>query len=184
MSERAHEFRLDPGLTRIDPSAFVAPGAVVLGDVELGPEVTVWYGAVVRGDTERIRIGARSNIQDGTVVHADPGFPCLIGTGVTVGHRAVVHGARVGDGSLVGMSATIMNGAVVGERCLVGAGALVASGKELPPGSLVLGAPARVVRPLTEKELADLVEGAAHYVAAGAAYRRAGLDLVGARGRR
>src|SRR5438067_9033231 len=111
-------FRLDPSLTKIDPSAYVAPSAIVLGDVVLGSDVSVWFHAVIRGDTEAIRIGARSNVQDGTVVHADPGFPTLVAEDVTIGHRAIVHGARIDRGCLVGMGAILMNG------CHVGAGSI------------------------------------------------------------
>jgi carbonic anhydrase/acetyltransferase-like protein (isoleucine patch superfamily) len=165
---------LDPGLLRIDPSAFIARGAVILGDVHIGAEASVWFGAVIRGDCEQIRIGARTNLQDGTIVHADHGFPCLVGAEVTVGHRCVVHGARVGDRCLIGMSSTLMNGAVLGEECIVGAGALVTEGKRIPPRSLVTGVPARVIRPLTEADLQLLRDGADHYVAAARQYAAAG----------
>jgi carbonic anhydrase/acetyltransferase-like protein (isoleucine patch superfamily) len=171
----ARSFRLDPDLLKVDPSAFIAPGAVVLGDVHLGADVSVWFGAVVRGDTEMIRIGARTNLQDGTIVHADPGFPCLVGDDVTVGHRVLLHGCRIGDRSLIGMSSTIMNGAVIGERCLIGAGTLITEGKQIPPGSLVMGSPGKVIRPLTEVELERMGEGAVHYADAARAYRAAGV---------
>lgn len=170
MSEES--FRLGPA--KIAGSAFVAKGAVVVGDVVLGEEVSVWFSAVIRGDTEQIRVGARSNIQDGSVVHADPGFPCVIGEDVTVGHRCVVHGAVIGDRCLIGMSATLMNGVEIGEECIVGAGALLTENKKIPPRSLVLGAPAKVVRQLREEELAQLHFAAAHYVDAGRQYLAAG----------
>lgn len=137
----------------VDPSAWVAPTATVVGDVRLGPEASVWYSAVVRADRERIEVGAGSNLQDGVVLHADPGFPCLVGAGVVVGHRAVLHGCRIGDDVLVGMGAIVLNGAVVGAGSLIGAGALVPEGMEVPPRSLVLGAPAKVRRPTTEEEV-------------------------------
>lgn len=171
MSEPEEHFRLDPALTQIDDTAFIARGAVVLGDVQVGADASVWYGAVLRGDTEAIRVGPRSNVQDGSVLHADPGFPCVLGAEVTVGHRCVVHGARVGDRCLLGMGAILMNGATLGEECLVGAGALITEGKVFPPRSLILGAPAQVRRPLTEAEIADLRSAAAHYVAAARAHR-------------
>jgi carbonic anhydrase/acetyltransferase-like protein (isoleucine patch superfamily) len=171
----AHSFRLDPGLLKVDPTAFVAPGAVVLGDVHLGAHASVWFGAVVRGDTEMIRIGARTNLQDGTIVHADPGCPCLVGDDVTVGHRVLLHGCRVGSGSLIGMSSTLMNGAVIGERCLIGAGTLITEGKQIPPGSLVMGSPGKVIRALTAAEQERMGEGVVHYVDAARAYRAAGL---------
>lgn len=170
---------LDPALLRIDPSAFVATGAVLIGDVHVGPEASIWFGAVVRGDCEQIRIGARTNLQDGTIVHADLGFPCLIGVDVTVGHRCVLHGARINDRCLIGMSSTLMNGAVLGEECIVGAGALVTEGKQIPPRSLVMGVPARVVRQLTEANLRLLREGAEHYVAAAREYAAAGYGRAG-----
>jgi carbonic anhydrase/acetyltransferase-like protein (isoleucine patch superfamily) len=166
--------RLDPALTRIDPAAWVAAGATVLGDVWLGADANVWYGSVIRGDIEAIRIGARTNIQDLTVVHADPGFPCTIGAGVTVGHRCVLHGCTIGDGALVGMGAIVMNGAVVGEQSIVGAGALISEGKVFPPKSLIVGFPAQVKRPLHEHELAMLHWSAEHYVEAARAYRSSG----------
>ena len=124
---------------RVHPSAFVARGAVVVGDVELGEDASVWFGCVLRGDTDRIRVGARSNIQDGTIIHCDEGEPVHIGDGVTVGHRCVLHGCTLGDGALVGMGAIVLNGARVGARCLIGAGALVTQGKVFPPGMLVIG---------------------------------------------
>ena len=132
---------LQPDL--IHPSVFIAAGAIVIGDVTLAADASVWFNAVLRGDSESLRIGAGSNIQDGAVGHADPGFPLIIGAGVTVGHRAIVHGAHVGDHSLIGMGAIVMNGASVGSHCLVGAGALLTEGKTFPRRSLILGAPAR-----------------------------------------
>nr|BAT29820.1 transferase [Aureimonas sp. AU22] len=146
-------------------SVFIAPGAHVIGDVTLGSEVGVWFGAVIRGDVARITVGARTNIQDGAILHADPGFPLEIGEGCTIGHRAVVHGCTLGDNTLVGMGATILNGARVGANCLVGAGALVTEGKAFPDGSLIVGAPARVVRPLDEAAIEGLRQSAARYVA-------------------
>jgi carbonic anhydrase/acetyltransferase-like protein (isoleucine patch superfamily) len=169
-----HELTLDPELTQIAPDAFVAPNAVIVGDVHVGPESSIWFGVVIRGDTSQVRIGARTNIQDGCVIHADPGFPCLIGDGVTVGHRSIVHGARVSDNVLIGMGAILMNGAVIGEDCIIGAGALITEGKEIPPRSLVLGVPAKVVRELTEEEIAGIRFSAAQYVYNGRAYRAAG----------
>jgi carbonic anhydrase/acetyltransferase-like protein (isoleucine patch superfamily) len=178
MDDDGRRTRLEPGWTRIDADAFVAAGAVVLGDVHVGPGASLWFGAVLRGDVERIRIGARTNIQDGSIVHADPGFPCLLGEGVTVGHRCVVHGAIVGAGSLVGMGAILMNGVDLGEECLIGASALVTEGKHIPPRSLVLGSPGKVVRALTAAELENLRRSAEHYVAAGRAYKAAGYQLA------
>lgn len=137
---------------RIDPSAFVAPTATVVGDVEVGPGSGVFYGAVLRGDRSSVRVGAGSNLQDNVVVHADPGHPCLIGSRVSVGHGAVVHGCTVEDEVLVGMNATVLNGAVIGTGSLVAAGAVVLEGTVVPPRSLVAGVPAKVRRELTEQE--------------------------------
>ncbi len=167
-------YRLDPALLKLHPTAFVARGAALMGDVHLGEEASVWFGAVVRGDTESIRIGARANIQDNAVIHADPGFPTEIGEGVTVGHRCIVHGATIGAGSLLGMGAIVMNGAVIGERCLVGAGALITSGKQIPPGMLVLGSPARPLRALRPEELDEIAGASRHYVDASRAFMAAG----------
>ncbi|MFJ6087110.1 gamma carbonic anhydrase family protein [Streptomyces sp. NPDC092369] len=137
---------------RIDGTAFVAPTASVIGDVTLGAGASVWYGAVLRGDVERISVGARANIQDNCTLHADPGFPVSIGERVSVGHNAVVHGATVEDDCLIGMGATVLNGAVIGAGSLVAAQALVLQGTQVPPGSLVAGVPAKVRRELTAEE--------------------------------
>ena len=144
---------------------FVAESAEVIGNVELGEEVGIWFGVVIRGDNERIRIGARTNIQDLCVLHSDPGSPLTVGAGCTIGHRAILHGCTIGDGTLVGMGATILNGAKIGNNCLIGAGALVTEGKEIPDGTLVLGAPGKVARELTPDEIARLGKSADHYVA-------------------
>lgn len=150
---------------------FVAPGAQVIGRVTLGPRASVWFNAVLRGDNDPITIGADSNVQDGAMVHADPGVPTTIGAGVTIGHHAIVHGATIGDRSLIGMGATVLNRAVIGADCIVGANALVTEGKTFPAGSLIVGAPARLVRPLTEAEIAGLRLSAATYVANAERYR-------------
>lgn len=137
---------------QIDPEAFVAPTASVIGDVSLGSGASVWYGAVIRGDVERITVGAQANVQDNVTLHADPGFPVSVGERVSVGHNAVVHGATVEDDCLIGMGATVLNGAVIGAGSLVAAQALVPQGMVVPPGSLVAGVPAKVRRELTEEE--------------------------------
>ncbi len=167
--------RLDPSLTQIADDAFIAEGTTVVGDVHIGSASSVWFGTVMRGDVEKIRIGARTNIQDNSVVHADVGFPCVIGDDVTVGHRCIVHGAQVGDGALIGMGAIVMNGAKIGARSLVAAGALVPEGKEFPEGVLIMGAPAKVKRELNEMELESLKFSSSHYVANGQEYRRQGF---------
>jgi carbonic anhydrase/acetyltransferase-like protein (isoleucine patch superfamily) len=155
---------------QIHPSVFLAPGAVVVGDVTIGAAASVWFGAVIRGDCEAISIGERTNIQDGCIVHADPGYPCRIGNGVTVGHGAIVHGAIVADNVTIGMRAVILNGARIGENSLIGAGALVTEGAEIPPGSLVLGMPGKVVRPLHPDEIERIAQSAEHYIQAAAAF--------------
>lgn len=150
------------GLTRsptIAASAWVHPSAIVLGDVTLGEHVSVWPTAVLRGDRDAIVVGAESNIQDGAVLHCDPGKPCRLGARVTVGHRAVVHGCTVEDGALVGIGAVVLNDAVVGEGSLVAAGAVVSEGMVIPPHSLVVGIPAKVLRPLNEAQRARVARG-------------------------
>ncbi len=153
-------------------SAWVAPGAYVVGDVHLGGESSVWYGAVLRGDTEPIRIGARTNIQDGCVLHADPGYPAIVGEDCVVGHKAIVHGCEIGDRCLVGMGAIILNGARIGEGSIVAAGALVPEGKEFPPGSLIVGVPAKPVKEVTEEQTEDIARGVRTYVERAAAHRK------------
>ena len=144
---------------------WVAPDARVIGKVTLGDEVGIWFGAVLRGDNERITIGARSNVQEHCVLHTDMGYPLTIGEGCTIGHRAILHGCVIGENSLVGMGATIMNGARIGANCVIGAGALVPEGKEIPDGSLVVGVPAKVIRALDEAAIVKLQGAATHYVA-------------------
>ncbi|SCL32733.1 Carbonic anhydrase or acetyltransferase, isoleucine patch superfamily [Micromonospora rhizosphaerae] len=147
----------------IHPTAWAAPGCTIVGSVRLAPDASVWYGCVLRADTEEISIGAGSNIQDGCVVHADPGFPTVVGSGVSVGHRAVLHGCTIEDDVLIGMGAVILNGARIGSGSLVAAGAVVLEGTVVPPGSLVAGLPARVRRELTEEECAGIVRNAEGY---------------------
>ncbi len=159
---------------RAHPTVFIATGAVVVGDVTLAEHASVWFNATLRGDVERIVVGPRSNIQEGCILHADPGFPTVIGEGVTVGHGAVVHGAQVGDNCIVGIRAVLLNGAVIGENSIVGAGALVTEGKVFPPNSLILGMPARVVRQLTPDEVEANRGSAARYVARAETFKRAG----------
>ncbi len=156
----------------VDPTAWVAPGAVVVGDVRLGASASVWYAAVLRGDGDRVEVGARSNVQDGCVLHADPGFPAVVGADVSVGHRAVLHGCRVGDGTLIGMGATVLNGSDIGPGCLVAAGALVLEGTVVPAGSLVAGVPGKVRRDLTDEEVARIRANAEDYLDLMATHRR------------
>lgn len=147
-----------------DGFSWIAENAVVIGRVVLGEEVGIWFGSVLRGDNEAITIGPRTNVQEHTVMHTDPGFPVLIGEGCTIGHRAVVHGCTIGDNSLIGMGAIVLNGAKIGRNCLIGAGALITEGKEIPDNSLAVGAPARVVRELDGKAIDGLRLSARHYV--------------------
>lgn len=170
-------YEIDGIAPRIAPSAWIADSAEVIGDVALAEGANVWFGAVVRGDTEHLSIGAGSNVQDGSVLHADPGFPLLLGENVTVGHQAMLHGCTVGDGSLIGLQAVVLNGARIGRHCLVGAGALVTEGKEFPDGSLIVGSPAKVVRELTPEQIAGLLRTAENYVAKAARFR-AGLRKI------
>lgn len=143
---------------------WIAPTATVIGDVRLGRNASVWFGAVVRGDNDPITIGENSNVQDGAVLHSDPGVPLDVGANVTIGHLAMVHSCTVGDGCLIGIGAVILSRAVLGEHCLVGAGAVVTEGKVFPPRSLIVGSPGRVVRELTNDQCAALDASAAHYV--------------------
>ena len=144
---------------------FVADSAVLVGKVVVGEDAGIWFGAVLRGDNEPITVGRGSNVQDNCVLHTDMGFPLTIGTGCTIGHRAMLHGCTIGDNSLVGMSATILNGAVIGRNCLVGAGALITEGKQIPDNSLVVGAPGKVIRTLDADAIAGLRRSAEGYVA-------------------
>lgn len=165
----AHNFERLP--EQVASDAFVASTATVIGDVTIGSQASVWFGAVIRGDVERIEIGACSNIQDLAVLHADPGLPCVIGQRVTVGHAAIVHGAIVEDDALIGIRATVLNGARIGSGSLIGAGALVTEGTEIPPGKLVLGVPARVVRDLNADDRERLQRTWENYVRAARAAR-------------
>ena len=155
----------------IDPSVFIAAGAVIIGDVHIGAQSSVWFNAVIRADTDRVVIGERTNVQDGVIIHVDAGKPARIGSGVTIGHAAVVHGALVEDDVLIGIGAKILSGAKIGRESILGAGTLVTGGTIVPPRSLVLGLPGRVVRALTDEEVASIKSGAARYVQYSAHYR-------------
>jgi carbonic anhydrase/acetyltransferase-like protein (isoleucine patch superfamily) len=144
---------------------WVADNAIVVGDVTLEEDASVWFGCSIRGDNEPIHIGARTNIQEGCVLHVDPGFPLVIGPDCTIGHMVMLHGCTIGEGALIGIGAIVLNGAKVGAGALVGAGAIVGEGKEIPPNSLVVGAPARVIRELTPDNVARIKRGAVHYAA-------------------
>lgn len=156
-------YQLDDLVPTIGDGAWVAPSADLIGDVRLGARASVWFGAVIRADNTAIVIGEESNLQDGAVAHSDPGAPLTIGDRVTIGHQAIVHGCTIADDCLIGMGARILNGARLAPHCLVGAGALITEGRSFESGSLVVGVPARVVRPLTDEEKASIRLSAAHY---------------------
>jgi carbonic anhydrase/acetyltransferase-like protein (isoleucine patch superfamily) len=156
-------YRLGNDRPTIATTAWVAPGAHVIGKVALADCVSVWFGATLRGDNELISVGANSNVQDNAVLHTDEGVPLTVGADVTIGHQAMLHGCTIGDGALIGIQAVILNRAIIGPGCLVGAGAVVTEGREFPAGSLILGAPARVVRALSDEQRAALLASAAHY---------------------
>ena len=157
-------YSLDGKTPRIAASTWIAGSAQVIGDVELHDDVGIWFGAVLRGDTELLRIGRGTNIQDGSVLHADLGSPLVVGEGVTVGHQVMLHGCTIGSGSLVGIGAIVLNGAKVGKDCLVGAGALITEGKEFADGSMIIGSPAKSVRQLTLEQIEKLRQIASNYV--------------------
>ena len=158
-------YALDGIVPDVSPLAWVAPDANIIGRVVLEQDSSVWFSATLRGDNEEILVGAGSNVQDGCVLHTDNGFPLTIGRDCTIGHRVTLHGCTIGDGSLIGMGATILNGAKIGKGCLIGAGALVTEGKEIPDGALVMGAPGKVVRLLDEAARAKIMLSAAGYQA-------------------
>jgi carbonic anhydrase/acetyltransferase-like protein (isoleucine patch superfamily) len=160
-----------------DASAWVAPDAAVIGDARLGTEASVWFGAVIRADNTPIIVGARSNVQEGAMLHSDPGAPLTIGDGVTIGHHATVHGCTIGDNVLIGIGSIVLNHATIGADSLVGAGALVTEGRSFPPGSLIVGTPAKVARALSADEIARLRASAAGYVARGRQFA-AGLERL------
>jgi carbonic anhydrase/acetyltransferase-like protein (isoleucine patch superfamily) len=170
-------YALDGITPELDADCWVAPDANVIGQVSLGAGVSVWFGATLRGDNEPIVVGAGTNLQENVVCHTDMGFPLRIGANVTIGHKAMLHGCTIGDGSLIGMGATVLNGAKIGKGCLIGAGALVTEGKEIPDGALVMGAPGKVVRMLDDTAKAALLASAAHYQANARRFR-AGLKPV------
>ncbi|MFE5429248.1 gamma carbonic anhydrase family protein [Peribacillus simplex] len=169
--------RIKPYLNiSIDKNKDIAPGAQLIGNIELKEDTFVWFNAVLRGDNEKITIGKGSNIQDGTIVHVDPGFPIKVGENVTVGHNVVLHGCTVEDGALIGMGATILNGAVIGEGSLIAAGALVPEGKIIEPAVLVAGVSAKVIRKLTPENIERAKEGASQYIKNGALYKQENIS--------
>ena len=165
------------GITpKVHDSVFVAPGAMLIGDVTIGEESSVWFNCVLRGDLEPIRIGCRTNVQDGAVIHMDREMPCLIGDDVTIGHGAILHSCIIGNEALIGMGAILLSGSVIGERAIVAAGALVREGQEIPPDTLAMGVPAKVVREVTEDELERVRHGKADYVSRARQMRKARLS--------
>ena len=171
-------YSLDGDSPRLAGTAWVADSAQVIGRVELQDDASVWFGAILRGDNEWITLGARSNVQDGSVLHTDMGFPLTIGADVTIGHQVMLHGCTIGEGSLIGIQAVVLNRAKIGRNCLVGAGALVTEGKEFPDGSLIVGSPAKAVRTLSAEQIERMQQGAPHYVENAQRYR-AGLRKIG-----
>ena len=169
---------LDGVCPQVAESAWVADSAQVMGAVTLAAGSSVWFGAVIRGDTETITVGAGSNIQDASVLHADHGFPLVIGERVTVGHQVMLHGCTIGDESLIGIGAVVLNGAKIGKHCLVGAGALVTEGKTFPDGSMIIGSPAKAVRQLSPEQIEGLKRSAQHYTENANRYRK-GLKKLG-----
>ena len=157
-------YALGPHTPTIAPESWIAPNATVIGQVELAKNVSIWWNVTLRGDTDRLVVGENSNIQDGSVLHTDPGLQLTIGKNVTVGHMVMLHGCTIGDGSLIGIGSTVLNRAVIGKNCLVGANSLVPEGKVYPDRSLIMGAPAKVVRELSDEEVARLGGGAERYV--------------------
>jgi carbonic anhydrase/acetyltransferase-like protein (isoleucine patch superfamily) len=165
-------YSIDDRRPIIANDAWVAPSASVIGDVHMASQASVWFGAVLRGDVERLTIGRGTNIQDNAVLHSDPGAPLVLGDMVTVGHMVMLHGCHVGDESLIGIGAVVMNHARIGARCIVGAGALVTEGKEFPDGTLIIGSPAKMARNLTAEEIARLAGSAQRYIDRAGLYRR------------
>ncbi len=157
-------YELEGKQPQVASSAWVADSAQVMGAVNIAADASVWFGSVLRGDTETIEIGEGSNIQDGSVLHADHGKPLVVGKNVTVGHMVMLHGCTIGDESLIGIGAVVLNGAKIGKNCLVGAGSLVTEGKEFPDGSMIMGSPAKVVRELSPEQIEGLRQSAKHYV--------------------
>lgn len=162
----------------IDPSTFIARGAIVLGNIRIGRDASVWYNSVIRGDTERVEVGEGTNIQDLSMLHADPGFPCLVGSRVTVGHRVILHGCTVEDDCMIGMGAIVLNGARIGRGSVIGAGAVLTEGFQVPTGSLVLGLPGKVVREIDEAMRGRIDHAWRHYVEQGRKHRSGEFSSV------
>lgn len=169
-------YRLDDKLVELDSPAFIAENATIIGNVVVLRDASIWFNTVIRGDNDCITIGEQSNVQDGAVLHTDPGIPLTLGRGVTVGHKAMLHGCTIGDYSLIGINAVVLNGAKIGKHCLIGANALVTENMEIPDGSMVVGSPAKIKRQLSEEVKASLKLSAEHYADNGRRYQQ-GLKL-------
>lgn len=170
-------YQLGNRIPQIDPTAYIAPGAQIIGNVILKAASSIWFNASLRGDNEPIEIGEGSNVQESAVLHTDPGCPLTIGRQVTVGHQAMLHGCIIADESLIGMQAIVLNGAQIGRHCIIGAGALVTSNMVVPEGSLVMGSPGKIIRPVRAEEIAKVIEGAAHYSARAIRFRETLQEL-------
>ncbi|MDP1524769.1 MAG: gamma carbonic anhydrase family protein [Rhodocyclaceae bacterium] len=171
-------YRLGNKLPQLGPGVWLAPNATLIGDVHLAANVSIWWNAVLRGDNDPISIGANTNIQDGSVLHTDAGVPMSLGRDITVGHMVMLHGCTIGDGSLIGIKSVILNGAVIGKHCLIGANTLIPEGKVIPDRSLVMGSPGKVVRELTDEQVARIVQSAAHYVQNVQRYQQSLMEVV------
>lgn len=165
------QYQINGNSPNIDETCFVAPNATVIGKVNASSNVSIWFNVVIRADLDTVNIGENSNIQDGSILHVDAGYPIDIGKNVTVGHKVMLHGCSIGEGSLIGMNAVVLNGAKIGKGCIIGANALVTEGMEVPDGQLVLGSPAKVIKPLDENTRQLLMDSAAHYVENGNNYK-------------
>jgi carbonic anhydrase/acetyltransferase-like protein (isoleucine patch superfamily) len=164
-------YQLGEHAPEIDPSAYIAESANIIGKARIEAHASIWFDVTIRGDNELITVSENSNVQEGCILHTDPGYPLTIGKNVTVGHQAMLHGCTIGEGSLIGIQAVILNGAKIGKNCLVGAGALVTEGKEFPDNSLIIGTPARAIRTLTEEDIARTKSNTANYVKRGQFYK-------------
>ena len=173
-------YELDGMAAEAEGDYWVADSATVVGSVLLKQDASVWFNAVVRGDNDLITIGEGSNVQDGSVLHTDPGFPLTIGAHVTIGHKVMLHGCEIGEGSLIGINAVVLNGAKIGKNCLIGANALITEGKEIPDNSMVMGSPGKVVRTLSEEQAAGIRAGAVHYVENARRFRTGAVEQAAA----
>lgn len=171
-------YQLGDDVPEIDPSAYISESATITGKVTIGTDASIWPNATIRGDNERITIGTRSNVQEGCVLHTDPGYPLTIAEDVTIGHQAMLHGCTIASGALIGIQAVILNNAKIGKNCLVGAGALITEGKEFPDNSLIIGSPAKAVRTLTDEDIARMHANTANYVERGKRFKTS-LKKVG-----